>query len=1147
MMYVHAQPNNPAKPPSERSPFATLHRMATTPAAAGFCRVRGTAAALTALAQHLHRSAQLIDRDVVRVVGSSAQPWCDVARQLGVNPVEAAPLLGAAIVQAAGGAMIIVHERHASPFAHAVAHAVAEQLSTAASATQVWLLDEPGLSDVTPVHQLSGRLGHEGARLFLRTMVDVKAREWSSAPLEQLAIGSTSALASSNASGVPAAGLDAPAQRLLARLSLVNRMCPVSWLNELGSAPACEQLRSGGKVLVARGFVQVLTPLQRADADDRQLVVECLKRHAVDCWDVLRAAELLAQDGSAEAWPLMMSALRAAVGREAREDMWQRCELMLQACEAGCQTLLRLGTLAQQLGDMTRAEQFAALANPDGDDTGALLLLAKVSLYHGDFEAAEAAVERATASAGHDASVAGVLVLRAELACARGDIHLGKQRAEQAERLAADEATRLDARNTQGKLLLQQGHYQEAERHFTTDAQRAGLAGLTRAELRARVNRAIARLQSGAAAEAECLLREVLADAQARGIHYAKALALTNLAVVNTRMHRYVAALGDWQQAIDALRRTGDHRHLSHSHLNLAQLRLQVGLVDEAHQALVFARRACPAGAAPTHRAMLSYVAAGVHYQRGESERAQIELRGAMRVASTSSNAERMAECQLLAARIALADGDSDNAMAAAARVASMTTASDALAEAKLLVAYAQRARGEDYLRLAEQAVDEARTHGSRLLQTEARALLAAALFDHARPQQARRHLMAATQLRDGTLAALPPTLRTHFAAKRELLLLREYERRNIDARPSTPTPRLPQASKPARVMVGSSRAMNKLRRLIAKVAVTEATVLITGDSGTGKELVADELHHASRRAAAPFIKVNCGALVETLLLSELFGHEKGAFTGASQRRRGCFEQATGGTLFLDEIGDISPKTQVALLRVLQDKTFQRVGGTTTRRADVRVICATHRDLTQMVQHGSFREDLYYRLCGVTLQVPSLRARIGDLAELSNIILRRAADEQGLPRRSLSAAALALLKKHPWPGNVRELENVLRALALFCETPVIEVADVYKHVSALVTHVTPKAASEAAAERAMAAAPISSVRVLVDADSAYQRLRGSALSLPEMKKKMEIDCLRCALEDTKGNISKAAKILGMKRPRVSQLVHQHGLKVGGAR
>jgi len=225
--------------------------------------------------------------------------------------------------------------------------------------------------------------------------------------------------------------------------------------------------------------------------------------------------------------------------------------------------------------------------------------------------------------------------------------------------------------------------------------------------------------------------------------------------------------------------------------------------------------------------------------------------------------------------------------------------------------------------------------------------------------------------------------------------------------------------------IIGNSDPINELLEMISYVAPTEATVLVTGESGTGKELVAEALHHNSDRSDGPFVKVNCAALAESLLESELFGHEQGAFTGADRRRDGKFVQADGGTLFLDEIGETSPAMQVKLLRVLQEGELQRVGGEDTIGVDVRIIAATNRDLETEVQNGSFREDLYYRLNVVTLVVPPLRERINDVKLLVNHFVARFAEKNRRRVSAVTPECMKLLDSYPWPGNVRELENAI--------------------------------------------------------------------------------------------------------------------------
>jgi len=237
--------------------------------------------------------------------------------------------------------------------------------------------------------------------------------------------------------------------------------------------------------------------------------------------------------------------------------------------------------------------------------------------------------------------------------------------------------------------------------------------------------------------------------------------------------------------------------------------------------------------------------------------------------------------------------------------------------------------------------------------------------------------------------------------------------------------------------IVGTSPAMQAVFSVIEQVAPSRASVLITGESGTGKELVAQAIHEHSPRARGPFVKLHCAALAETILESELFGHEKGAFTGSVGRREGRFKQADGGTLFLDEIGDISAATQVKLLRFLQERTFERVGGNETLKVDVRIIAATNRDLTAEVGAGRFREDLFYRLNVVNVEMPPLRARPSDLLPLATHFLQRFSKENGKTIQGFDDAALERITGYRWPGNVRELENVIERAAVLCDGTLI--------------------------------------------------------------------------------------------------------------
>ncbi len=314
--------------------------------------------------------------------------------------------------------------------------------------------------------------------------------------------------------------------------------------------------------------------------------------------------------------------------------------------------------------------------------------------------------------------------------------------------------------------------------------------------------------------------------------------------------------------------------------------------------------------------------------------------------------------------------------------------------------------------------------------------------------------------------------------------------------------------------MIGRGPAMQRVFALIEAIAGTASTVLITGESGTGKERAARAIHRLSPRADRPFVALNCGALTETLLESELFGHEKGAFTGALHTTRGLIEQAEKGTIFLDELGEMSPLMQVKLLRVLQERRFRRVGGSEEHAADIRVIAATNRDLAKMVSEGTFREDLYYRVNVIPLALPPLRERCEDIPVLARHFVQGFAQAMRRPGADLTPEALEVLVRYPWPGNIRELENVLERAVALETAPAITPASLPEHLI-----------GAAVASRASAAAASGAVAVGVTPASAL--IPDGGFDLERHVQEIEREYLAEALRRADGVKMRAAELLGM--------------------
>ena len=303
--------------------------------------------------------------------------------------------------------------------------------------------------------------------------------------------------------------------------------------------------------------------------------------------------------------------------------------------------------------------------------------------------------------------------------------------------------------------------------------------------------------------------------------------------------------------------------------------------------------------------------------------------------------------------------------------------------------------------------------------------------------------------------------------------------------------------------IIGVSDAMRSLGRAIEKVAPTSATVLLLGDSGTGKELLARALHRLSDRSHLPFVAINCAAIPDTLLESELFGYEKGAFTGAAKRTLGKLETADGGTVFLDEIGEMPASLQAKLLRVLQERTIERIGGRTLIPLDLRIVCATNRNLDALIGSGSFRDDLFYRISEVTIRVPPLRERQGDSMLLAQFLLQEMSVRFGKPTRGLAPDAIRAIQAHRWPGNVRELENRIKGAVIMAEGAVVTASDLG----------------------------------LQDPGDDPE-----FLNLRVARQRAESQAVRQALAASRGNLSRAAELLGVTRPTLYDLLEKHRIE-----
>jgi transcriptional regulator with GAF, ATPase, and Fis domain/Tfp pilus assembly protein PilF len=976
--------------------------------------------------------------------------------------------------------------------------------------------------------------------------------------LGEAPFGARSAPPSSNDGNAVPRGLSASAFEAATCVALARRSIPRAAFDRARLDSVLEELVAANTItqnpfaIVLDAAVDAALLESQASVEARESTVQMLlgERGAFehDPWALARAAELLLTSHPIEANDLLERAGRLARDPRLVADIDERWFAAVTGLGEphGLELRLRAAERALATGKLQQALRWCE-SIADADTPRARVLMARTQVQRGDLVSARLILERIPVAEVDDEIRATIAIELGELSYLTGDHAAAIADAEIAIELTTSPRTRLAARSVLGKVLLARGDWDAADTHFAADVLAAQGAGETTAELRSRLNRGIVLISKGLLDEARQMLLGVLEDGERLGEHRATALALSNLGVVAYRRRDYAAALTYWEETIEQWDALGARVEGTYPLTNLAWLRLRLGLVDNAHS-ILFDQKVLAGNMSPTPATQLNLVAAQVALARGSSEVAHDEVQSAMVHARASGDAQFIGATAIVGARVALADGALRQAEEWIAIATGNAKSARSVAELAMLRALHSRALGRPALGAATEALALAREAAEDDLLIDAHALVAACSRDEGDLEAARTHCSRAVAIRDRIAATLPSGVREAFVSKPEILQLAELQRSlaGVDANANDQKGPASEATRqaPARELsrsradelVGAAPQMQSLELAIRKAALSDCTILILGESGTGKELVARALHAASARASGPLVVVNCAALVETLLLSELFGHEKGSFTGATMRRRGRFEIASGGTLFLDEIGDISARTQVALLRVLQEKTFERIGGTTTIQTDTRVVCATHRDLRVMVERGEFREDLYYRIRGITLEVPPLRARTGDIPLLAQHLLVRIASEQGRRPKGLAADALEVLLRHRWPGNVRELENVLRATTVLAEGETITLRDVLTACDDL------RVADETEGDSLQPSPlePQSTTDIPLTA-AAYAHVREHRVSLHDVKRQIERDCITRALEESKGNITRAAALLGMKRPRVSQLVKQYGL------
>lgn len=786
--------------------------------------------------------------------------------------------------------------------------------------------------------------------------------------------------------------------------------------------------------------------------------------------------------------------------------------------------------LARSLGSLGRHAEAADRLRVDAAaiDPPNRLALAEALRLAGDLAGAREVLERSRVL---DASRGGAPIRdrrrqEAECALLAGDLEGARQ---EAERLLGEAglsgAERVRVLDLLGRVRLAANDWSGAAARFGEARRGAAALGDSRQEVRACINEAICRLRLGATDEAARGFRDAAYLAAVLGLRREEAIAVENVAVLEHLRRRYAPALEHYRRALGLLDALGNPEYVARVAHNIGELLLRLGDPVGAGEQLAFAERVlarCTAVPAAV-RGEAALLRARIELALGRTDGAAAALDAARAVYAGLAEPERQAEIAALEAeRLAREGRHAEAHDLVRGRTPLLARFPKHHAAALLVAADCLEARGSDPCASLERAGELARgLHDDELLwRVEFR--LARHLLSLRRLPDARRALGAARRTEERIRGAAPAEFLARMDRMPDRAALRALVRQ-LEAVPAVeaPAPAERAADRGPLPLVAASPAFAALLDRARRMARCDASVLLCGPTGSGKDRLARFLHERSERSAGPFVKVSCGAAVEDLFLTDLLGHERGAFTGAVERRAGWFETAAGGTLFLDEIDQTSPRTQALVLRILEERRLVRVGGVEPIPVDVRVICAASRPLEELVERGEFRADLYYHLRPMRLDLPPLRERPEDVAALARATLDRIGG--GL---RLTAEAEALLRDQPWPGNVRELENLLVAAAALASGSELAPEDLRR------AGLGGRAAGSASP---LARAAADAVATGVDDVLAGRR------TLDDLVATLEGRVVGGALELAGGNLAAAARLVGLPRARFAQAARRLGL------